>query len=70
MRLRTRIVSSLIFSRLALASPTLANFITSVAPTLRCAESTVVVDGADLNSDSFVALFSVTYPHHPVPQQR
>jgi len=62
MRLKTGIVSSLMFVLLASASPALANVITSVTPTLGCAESTLVVDGADIGgTDSFVVLFSVTY---------
>jgi hypothetical protein len=55
------IASWVILALLASVSPALANAITSTTPTLACAGSTLVVDGIDLNSDSYVVMFSVTF---------
>ena len=61
MKRKTGIVWSLMFALLASASPALANAITSTTPTLACGGSSLLVDGIDLNSESYVVMFSVTF---------
>jgi hypothetical protein len=69
MRIKTGIVSSLLFALLASASPALANAINSANADLGCSGSTIVVTGINLEQgDSFVVLFTINFtpPSGPV----